>query len=105
MESQFSQEGLAHDLYQHPKDRWVDKSGLGWKFVCWKLVSSPDLLQHCKRKGRSGEYSTTFLPEFRRYNLIGCCSNYLTCTGLPYCKPLTFTHHTFTDLLSTPAIY
>ena len=41
--------------------------------------------------------------EFRRDNLIGWCGNYLTCTGLPYRKPLSFTHHTFTDLLSTPS--
>ena len=32
------------------------------------------------------------------------CGKYLTSTGLPYrCKPLSFTHHTFTDLLSTPS--
>ena len=39
---------------------------------------------------------------FRRYNLIGWC---VTCTRLLYRKPLSFTHHTFTDLLSTPPIY
>ena len=35
--------------------------------------------------------------EFRWHNLIGWFGNYLTCTGLPYCKPLSFTHQTFTD--------
>ena len=36
--------------------------------------------------------------EFRWHNLIGWCGNYLTCTRLLY----YFTHHAFTDLLSTP---
>ena len=29
--------------------------------ACAYIVSSPDPLQHCQRKGESGEYSTTFL--------------------------------------------
>ena len=40
--------------------------------------------------------------EFRQDNLIGWCSIYLTCTRLTYCKPLSFTHRTFTDLLARP---
>ena len=42
--------------------------------------------------------------EFWQQNLTGWCGNYLTYTGLPYHKVLSFTHHTFTDLLSPPPI-
>ena len=31
--------------------------------------------------------------EFQSHNLIGWCGNYLTWTGLPYHKPLSFTAH------------
>ena len=61
------------------------------------LVSYPDppsmLLQ--EERG-SGEYTTTllYLWKFGWDDLIGWCGNYLTCTGLPYRKPPSFTHHT-----------
>ena len=50
---------------------------------------------------------TTFCTskEFQRQNLIGWWGNYLTCTGLPYHKPLSFAYHTYTDLVNTPPIY
>lgn len=41
--------------------------------------------------------------EFSWHNLIGWLSDYLICTGLTYHKPFSFTHHTLTDLLSTPS--
>ena len=59
-----------------------------------------------KRKGGSSEYILQhffIVVEFQPHNLIGWCGNYLTCTGLPYHKALSFTHHTFTDLLSKPS--
>ena len=53
-----------------------------------------NIIQHfCRSAGISVEQSDWLMWQLSR------------CTGLPYRKPLSFTHHTFTDLLSTPLIY
>ena len=58
------------------------------------VVLSPDLLSTVQEERESGEYCTTpFVPpEFQLYNLIGWFGNYPSCTGLPFHKPLIFTH-------------
>ena len=58
-------------------------------------------------KGWPGEYSTTFCTSTgisaAQYDLlIWQLTTSWTCTGLPYYKPLSFTHHTFTRLRSLP---
>ena len=70
------------------------------------LVSSPDPLQHCKRKGclvNIVQHFCTSSGISGWYNLIGEFGNYPTCTGLPYHNLYSSTHHTFTGLLSTPS--
>ena len=70
------------------------------------LVSQPDPLEPSKRKGESGEYtgSTTplYLPETSAAQSDWLMWQLSHCTGLLYHKPLTFTHHTITDLFCPP---
>ena len=76
---------------------WYSKELKSRCSILWashSLVSSPSTLQHCKRKGGSGEYSTTFL-YFRGISAVQI--------DLAIIPPVLgfLTHHTFTDLLST----
>ena len=64
----------------------------------------PDPLQPSARKGESGENSIAFflyLLEFQVAQSKWLSWQLSPCTGFPYHRPLSFTHHILTDLLST----
>ena len=62
------------------------------------LVKYPDPPSTLQEERGSGEYSTfLYCHEFQHHYLIGWFGNYLTCTGLPYHKPLTCTQHVVND--------
>ena len=70
------------------------------------VVSSPDPHQHSKRRRGLVNIVQHFCTsmEFQWYISDWLIWQLSHGTGLPYHKPLSFTHHTFTDLLNTPPI-
>ena len=88
---------------------WTTKFKWSWNFLSRKFTLTLILKRFTKFLNHESLelYGTTFLYLQGNFlhNLIGWCANYLTCTRLPYHKPLSFTHRTFEDLLSTPPVF
>ena len=90
-----SQNANWHTLFDHLKQT-TNMLHLDWSKNNWMLWFGP-IFSNTIALGTQLSTYTVFVWRLG-HNLIGCCGNYLA--GLPYHKPLSFTHHTFMKHIS-----